>query len=521
MAESAAQRTVAIELVSALREREHDLGIKESTARSANLEALAAASRQGGVAAVVTGQQVGLFLGPLYTFYKAASAIACARAIECEFGIRSVPIFWLQTEDHDYEEINHCLIPKSDAPPLCLELAPRPDEARTSVAHRVLGDEILAQLAALKETLAGLPHADAFLSLLRTHYRPDATLGAAFAGVLAEIFSDEGLVLLDPRPWPRSYPQAGAVARLARPIYRQVLLRHEEISAALNERTLALRAAGFAEQVHVRKETSLLFCHRGGETGPRYRLERQHVGWALSGHAYSDEEVLNLLESEPVSFSTSALLRPLVQDALLPTVAYIGGPGEINYLAQIGPLYGLLNVPQPLVMPRARFRCVDERTRSLLAKLGPSLPLAAADVEVPRQELLFRIAEQTAKDLPSPDALRAGLSGAFHERLEEVRALDVCLDDAIERTRKSVDRNIERLVQRYSRMRGERDQVAAERVDRLQRFLFPQNMPQERFYSLPYFACKYGLRTLKEKVLGALSKDPFSVFSQGTCEIDL
>jgi bacillithiol biosynthesis cysteine-adding enzyme BshC len=503
--QAAAERPVSPRLIAALQAQTRAL--PESEARHRNLDALATP----GTCVVVTGQQVGLFLGPLFTLYKAASAVAAARALSRETGVRCVPLFWLQTEDHDFAEVNHCHVPRPGQPPLRLEIAAAPDEDRVSMAHRKLGDGVTAQLALLRETLESLPHSADFLRLLAAHYHPDATFGGAFAGLLAELFSDEGLLILDPR--------CADIAELAAPVYRQSLLQHEACTATLCARTAALREAGFDEQVHVRPSTALLFLHDATAGGPRYRPERKESGWWLPASGperqISDGDLLAILEREPLRFSTSALLRPLVQDTLLPTAAYIGGPGEINYLVQLPPLYALLGVRQPLFMPRARFRCLEDNARSLLQKLE----LSPADAELPRSELLRRVASRTQSAYPTPESIRGRILDEATRCLSEIGALDPTLRDPVNRTRTSIEHNVDRFLERYRKTLCERDHVTTDRIDRLQQLLFPDGAPQERIYSLPYFACKYGSRAFTQKVLDAIGDDPFPWLAQGSRDL--
>ncbi len=471
--------------------REQQAVLAPSAARERHLESLAAP----GTVVAVSGQQVGLFLGPLYTLYKAASVVVTARAIERESGVPCVPLFWLQTEDHDFAEIRRCRVARPSGPPLELELAEgAPSLARVSVAHRALGPEVQGELARLEAALGGEPHAAETLAQLGAHYRPGRSPGAAFAGLLAELFAEEGLLLLDPR--------RPAVARLAAPLYRSALLRAAELEAALAARSRELREAGFEEQVPVRAGATLLCLHQGRPEGPRYRLGRAPAGYRLQGtgedSTFSEPELLELLETEPLRFSTTALLRPLVQDHLLPTVAYVAGPHEIDYLAQLAPLYALLGLEQPLVVPRARFRCLEAGTRALLGKLGLR---AAADAEVPRADLLRRLG--AAADRPPPEELIARLLGAVAPHLAEVEATHPSLREPVQKARASFEHTVRRLCARYGAALLERDQVTVERVDRLQAFLTPGGAPQERVLAMPSFACRHGARAVCEKVLAA------------------
>lgn len=453
-----------------------------------NLAALA----EPGTLAVVTGQQVALFLGPLYSFYKAASAIAAARELERETGIRCVPVFWLQTEDHDYDEIQRCQVLSAEGTILNLSLPDDVgcDQVRTSVRHRRLDASIELQLEQLTTQLGALPHADVFLNLLRAHYRPGVSLADAFAGVMGSLFGAEGLLLLDPRD--------AALAAIAAPVHARALMGALEISDILRVREQALKAAGFDVQVHVRPGSPLFFYHPDGAEGPRYRLDPAGSQWTLAGseRTVSSAELQRDLARDPLRFSTSALLRPILQDYLLPVAAYVAGPGEINYLAQTSPLSQWMKVPPAMVIPRARFRLLEPRTRSLLEMLH----LTPSDVECPREEL----------HPSSHSEVEQRLMGNVRSSLDalEKEAAQLHLSDALATTRATMERAASRFAGRYQRRLAEKDRVSSERLDRLRMHLYPEGMPQERFHSLPYFACKYGVDTLKSLIFSKLT--PFS-----------
>ena len=496
-APAAAARRIDPAALEAMREQQGRL--LPSAAREAHLRALAA----GDTAAVVTGQQVGLFLGPLYTFYKAASAIAMARALEAESGVRCVPLFWLQTEDHDFAEIASCQVAGGDGAPVTLALADeRPEEARVSVAHRRLGPEVGSLVDALGAALAAAPAAAEVTALVRAHYVAGRRLADAFAGLLAALFADEGLLVFDPRE--------ARVARAAAPLYARALDRAASIEAGLRARGAALEAAGFDEQIPVREGCALLFFHPGGAEGPRFRLRRDGQVWGLAGagETLDDVVVRRALEADPLRLSSSALLRPLVQDALLPAAAYVGGPAEVSYFAQLGPVYDQLGLPQPLVAPRARFRVVDAPTRRRLEQLG----LAAADAERARAELIARLAETHAGG-PRPEDLRRrvadGIAPAVDALARDVTAGDPGLARAADRTRASVARALDRLLGRYANDRGARDGAAVARLDKVLRALAPGGTPQERVYAWPSLAARHGAAALRALVLARLAETPF------------
>jgi bacillithiol synthase len=474
--------------------------LPESSARERHLEQLA----QPGTVAVVTGQQVGLFLGPLFTLYKAAATIVAARALAEETGTPCVPVFWLQTEDHDLPEIDHCFVPRGSEP-LRLALGDQGGDGRSPVGQRRIGASIGLALGALRDELGRQPHAEEHLALLEAAYREDATLAEAFASVISSLFAEQGLIVIDPR--------APGLAPLAAPVHRRALDEASALASALQERSQALADAGFSEQVHIRPGSPLSFYSPDGGQGPRHRLDpsSEPGRYDLVGRAgafVSTSQLHDHLTREPERFTTSALLRPVLQDRWLPTAAYVGGPGELSYFAQLAPVYETFGLPMPLVVPRARFRVLDEGARALLEKLG----LVADDAALPKETLLERISARSLDSDETAGAIEARLCEAVVPALarfgEQVAPLDPSLAKAAARTDAAVRDAISRLVAKYGRVRAQRDEVTVERVERLQSFLAPSGMPQERCYGFPYFACRFGADTFVRLIFEACV--PFS-----------
>ena len=466
---------------------------------------------QPGTVVVVTGQQVGLFLGPLLTLYKAMSAIAAARQLTAETGVPCVPLFWLQTEDHDFAEIDHCFVPEPGQPPRRVALAPTPP-SRVPVAHRVLGPSATDAVADLGARLAQWPHAAEVMALISAAYVPQNSPARAFALALAQIFADEGLILLDPRD--------AEVASLAAPLHRRLLVEAGAIAESLQGRAESLRRAGFAPQVHIRPGSPLAFIAPDAEEGDRYRLDPAGSPdrWQLVGHpeaaTVAGGQLLAWLEVAPARFSTSALARPLLQDSLLPTAAYVGGPGELSYFAQLAPLYRHLALPMPLFVHRARLTLCEARTRPFLASLG----LTVGDVRLPPSELAGRAAAAGTAGFAAPGELlgrlRAGLDLAPLEA--ELVRLDPNLGKAVQRTGLAVDEALQRLVDKYANALGQRDRTQWQRLERLQTWLWPGHEPQERVYGLPGPAARFGLAPLLAAVRAAVQ--PFAADAR---EVDL
>lgn len=441
-----------------------------SAARDAHLRELGE-----GAAAVVTGQQVGLFLGPLYTLYKAASAVALARSMRASTGLPVVPVFWLQTEDHDLPEIAWCGLPGLRV------RVPVDAENRVSIAHLVLPPEVDAALDEVATQLGDNAH----LARLRRHYRPGASWSRAFAGVLAELFEPEGLVFVDPRD--------PALAGIAAPIHMRAIDDAERISASLVAHCAELEREGRATPVHVRAGAPLSFVHPDGPTGPRVRLDRTLA--EIGGTRRFDRAMLRALA--PAQFSTSALLRPILQDTLLPTVAYVGGPAEVAYFAQLQPVYAAFGLPMPRVVPRARFRIVDARMQALLARTG----LAVNDLEADEATLLARVRRPADVDIER-ELLAPFLAG--HARVAASVAPSDRVDKALRRTKLSVERALGKLQGAIARDAAYADSETVAAVRRLRDRLVPEGAPQERILGLPAFAARGGDRALVERVLAAI-----------------
>lgn len=486
----AAARPIDARVLEALRRQ--NARFAPSPAREAALGAL-----EKGAAAVVTGQQVGLFLGPLFTVYKAASAIRIAQALEAESGRRVVPVFWLQTEDHDLPEIATAHVPGGDGEPLSLAVPAAP--GRVSVAHLRLPAEVDVCVARLADALAGLPYAEEVLEGVAQSYRRGAPWAEAFARGIATLFAEEGLLLLDPRD--------PALAACAADLHRKALLDADGIAAALEARAEAIAAAGFPVAVHVRQGAPLAFFHPEGPEGPRYRLQREGAGYREVGGSgqYGEAELLAALEAEPLRFSTSALLRPLLQDHLLPTAAYVGGPGEIAYLAQLSPLYERFERRMPLIVGRSHFQVVNEETEACLRRHRLDLDT----LRLPMDELLARCGGELDDEI---EAIAERLLAPFERELDAIEGHLIetggpSVRTPLRKTRSSVRRSVTRLQQRYRRARLRREGATWEELRRARSWLFPLGAPQERIYSFPYFAARYGVRSFLEAVLDAV--EPF------------
>lgn len=465
-------------------------GLPSSPARLKNLEQLAS----GKAAVVVSGQQAGLFGGPAFTVYKAAGVLETARQLTEESGIPCVGVFWLQTEDHDWGEIDHCFVQTAAGTTERIRVEDQEEPPRTPVASRVYGPGIETAVAHLRAALADRPRAEETVALLARHYRADQSPGQALRGLLDEVFADQGLLLFDPR---RSTP-----ATLVRNVLERSLTDADRLSSVLTEQARRLEEAGLAVQVPVRDGAPLCFVHPDSARGPRYRLEPRGDRWRLcdDGRELATEDVLALAAKDPLHLSTSALLRPVVQDSLFPTAMILAGPGEISYFAQLPPLYEAFGLDMPLVAPRPSFCITAPGDRRRLETLG----LTAGDLVGRRDDVLARLLADDGDDPFSPSRVEETLAGELRRQLDALAARALAVDSSLarpfEKARASVDQSIRRLVDKYATSLAHRDQVLVERLDRLRAALAPDGVAQERCYGLASLAAEHGVRALIQEV---------------------
>ena len=494
------KRTIDPAVIALVRQSTEMAGM--TPCRESNLQALAS-----GALAVITGQQTGLFLGPLYTLYKALAAIEYARSLGERFGIRAVPVFWLQTEDHDFAEIASCTLPSETSAPLIVTAeSDSPRERRISVAHRHLSAGITEVAARVSAELDPLPYAEEILPALVASYRPGAAFPDAFARLLASVFAHEGLLFFNPR--------TAAASALFAPFFARAIERDREITSALIEQGKRLDALEIPQQVHIREDSPLIFLHTPDAEGERFRLTRDGATYSLQGEhgTFSCRDLLELIQTAPHRFTSSALLRPLVQDSLFPTAAYIGGDAELRYYAQLDPLYDLFEVPRHPIVPRQSFLLIEPKARSLLRRLALNPP----DLALPVEELERRLLSHAPTASPDFGTKTAELAAPLFRYLDtELPLRDPTLAASWQRRKKRIEGHLQALERGYLRAAAFADRTTADRLNRLQALLRPQGHEQERVYSAPYYLAQYGRRLLERL------RDSFDPLLPGKSTVEL
>lgn len=434
--------------------------------RSAALESLA----QPETVAVVTGQQVGLFSGPAYTIYKALTAVRLAARLSAQ-GTPAVPVFWLATEDHDFDEVNHCWVFDAAHQPRKLELPRAPG------ANQPVGEIQLANppVDALRAALSDFPFGGEVADMVAGAYLPGRTMGQAFADLLRRLLRGFDLVLID--------PMDPAVRQLAAGALRAAVEAAPELTAAVLERNRELTEAGYHAQVHVDEATSFVFLL---ENGRRLALKRHGRDYMEEGRRFSTEE----LAGQAQQLSPNALLRPVVQDSILPTAMYVGGPAELAYLAQSQVIYHRILGRMPVVAPRMGFTLLDQRAGKLMTRYGLSLVDFFHGEEPLREHIAARLVPPAIGGLLSQT--RSDVDGAVDRLSGTLSAFDPSLGKALERSRSRIRHQIARIERKVGHEALRRDERAARDAAYLYSLIYPDRHLQERLYSILPFVARYG-----------------------------
>ncbi|HYA16386.1 MAG TPA: bacillithiol biosynthesis cysteine-adding enzyme BshC [Bryobacteraceae bacterium] len=425
-----------------------------------------------GTVAIVTGQQVGLFSGPAYSIYKALSAIRIAESLTAS-GIPAVPVFWIATEDHDFAEIDHVWVFGAAHRPAKIQLRDI-DAAGARPAGGIVPGTF--PLGELRRAMQGLPFLDEAMALAEQAYQPGASMGGAFAELLRALFRRFGLLIID--------PMDAAIRQLRAPLMRQAVERMPELVEALIARSRELVSRGYHAQVLVDQKTSLAFLLEGGE---RLALKRNPSGEYIALHHHLNTPEL---AGRAAHLSPNALLRPVIQDYLLPTAAYIGGPAELAYLAQSQVVYRKLGQRQPAALPRVGFTLIDERGRKRMARYG----VGPADLFVREQVLHDRIAKrlvpQSLRD--SLQHTRAGVEAALSCFASDLDKFDGSLASALKTSRRKIEYQMGKIERKTAAQIMARDEQATRDAALLSGLVYPETHLQERFYSILPLIAKFG-----------------------------
>jgi bacillithiol biosynthesis cysteine-adding enzyme BshC len=448
--------------------------------RGAPLEAVAAASRLADprTVAIVTGQQAGLFGGPMFTLLKAITALKLADETARTSRVPTVAVFWVDAEDHDWDEVSTCAVLDADLQRRTVALGRPPGAGEAPVAAVRLDASVTSAVDALEAVLEPTEFSPTLFARLRSAYRPGSGMADAFGCWMEMLLGERGLVVFD-----ASDP---AAKPLAAEVFARELQEPGRTSALAARAGQELVGRGYHSQVVPHLDSVALFHLDGGRQPIRVENGTVRAGAVTRAAA----EWARDAAEHPEHFSPNVLLRPLVQDTVFPTVCYVPGPNELAYQAQLGPVYGHFGVPMPLYFPRATLTLLDSAGAKFLDRYAIPFESLQADDEAALNRLLEAQLPATV-ERALQDASRA-VGGAMESLIAAVPAIDPTLEGAARSTLGRMQHELQSLHAKTIQAAKKRDETLRRQFRRTRAQAFPDSHPQERAIGHVYFLGRYG-----------------------------
>ena len=437
--------------------------------------------------AVVTGQQVGIFTGPMYTLYKTLTALKLVDHLSQRFPDYSfVPVFWLAGEDHDYEEVTSVgLINRSNDFQLLHygERDPSSPAPRGAVGVMEFDERMEAFLSGLEQAISQTEFTPGVMGLLRTAYQRGMTFNKAFVHLMNDLLEDSGLVFLDPNDV--------ELKRLLSPIFLREIEQTPRMSQLVISRSAELEKAYHA-QVKPRAVNLFLF-HQNG----RFPIEPRPNGFGLKGarQQFTRDELVAMAGQTPERFSPNVVLRPICQDTLLPTITYVGGPAEIAYFAQLGTLYHEFGLPQPIVYPRASATILEEKVQKVLERYNLQDSDFFQEVELLKRKVAGGLSTVNLDELFG--GTRAAISDAFQALGGALEQIDKTLVGSVDTAAKKTEYHLDSIRQKVAAAEVRRHEASVRQIEKAAAHVFPRSRFQERELNVVHFLNRYGLEFLR------------------------
>jgi bacillithiol biosynthesis cysteine-adding enzyme BshC len=440
--------------------------------------AAAASLADSSTVAVVTGQQAGLFGGPLFTLLKAVTAIRLARRIGQEHHVPVVPVFWIDAEDHDWDEIASCGVLGADQALRRITVGPPDGAGERTVASLSYTASVAEALETLGATLPPTEFTPTLVGALSDAYRPGRGVADAFARFLDHVLGPHGLVVYD--------ASDAAAKPFAAPIFRREIERAGETARLAAEAGAQLVARGYHMQVTPNETSAALFDLADGRRG----IKTSGDGFLIGDTGVSREDLLARVTERPDTFSPNVLLRPIVQDTIFPTVCYVAGPNELAYLGQLKGVYAAFGVPMPLMQPRATATVLDSAgVRFLTRYKVPLASLEAQDEHALNDLLRSQLPPTVERSMQEADAEIVARMDAV---IAAVPAIDPTLEGAARSTLGKLQHDLRALSGKIVQAAKRRDETLRRQFHNVRGQAFPSGTPQERGVGFVSFLNKYG-----------------------------
>jgi bacillithiol biosynthesis cysteine-adding enzyme BshC len=446
--------------------------------------------------AVVTGQQVGIFTGPLYTIYKAMTAVKLARHLHEKYGHEFVPVFWMESNDHDIEEANHINLLDSDDELVKVEYLPTYYTSGCSMKDVPIDDGFCDIVLDLETRFPNTEFKRDIFEIIRGSYLVSQSLSHGFGRMMAQLLGKYGLVLLDP-----SDPD---IKGLMSPIFEREIKSPLESMKIVNSAGEKLRTRGHESQIEKSWDSTGLFVE---ESGVRRKLFFRDGRFRMDGsdESFADgEQLVSILRTQPWRFSPNVALRPVTQDYMMPTVAYVAGPGETSYFAQLGDLYAFLDVNMPIIYPRASLTIIESKVERIMEKNG----LEMRDLSEHHNDLFSRLSKRMAAGKLERllKSSRSEIDDVLKRLASDLTGFDPGLKNIAESTKRKVDHQINILEEKAYKAQRSRDEILRSQVKRACMNIYPGGKPQDRVFNIVQYLVLYGLRFVDD-VLSAIDMD--------------
>ena len=484
------------EIAAILRRQNESFGTDGAVFRS--IDAL---EKTDGVA-VVTGQQTGLFIGPLYTIYKALTAVCLADGLRRR-GVNAVPVFWMEADDHDFPEATRRTVLDGAGRARTVDFGPKlfteAEIVMRSVGALRFKDNIQD---AVREYTSDIPDTEwkaGAAEMLEAAYSPGSSFAEAFALLMHRLLPETGLILFN--------PSDAEAKRLAAPVFSRAISEAEQIRSALIRRNEDLTAAGFHAQARVLPDSTVLFITIDGKRQALEKRGGEIFQVKNSGEKFDETQLLELAGRSPEIFSPNVLLRPIVQDYLFPTIAYAGGAAEIAYFAQIEILYSIFGRPMPVIWPRSGFTLIEPEIADAMEKTG----IEFSDIFLGKPEFDEKILRRSlsCRTIEKLECLYEKLDAGLTEIRPDAGKIEARFDGMTDAARRKILHNVGYLKSRAVRYETARNEALIRDADAVMNYLRPEGSLQERELTIFHFIAKRGLDVLRT-IRAAIDVEDFS-----------
>ena len=431
--------------------------------------------------AIVTGQQLGIMGGPLYTFYKIITAIKLSRYLSERYDdYNFVPVFWLEGDDHDFNEIRSIKIPDDSNRMQTISYgeAIEEEDVKQSVGLLQFDDSINEFINNLSKHLRETEFTKDLIKSIQNIYSNGKSFKDSFFKLIHSLFDQYGLIIFNPLD--------DKVKELLKPVFKKEIMDFRD-----HTEKLVYVSATLEELYHAQVKVKPVNLFLRVEDG-RYSIEPTDDGFKLKRKrkSFTQEELLEILENEPQRFSPNVLLRPICQDYLLPTAFYVGGPSEVSYFAQTLPLYDFYNLTPPVIYPRSSATILEKNIGNILDKYSIEIADIFIDTENVKKKIINSFSENSIDEVF--DNITNQIELAFDQLKEKLFDLDKTIADSSNRYRDKIFNSVNELKGKAEKAHQKKHEVTLRQIDRIAGNIFPNNNLQEREFNYMYFANKYG-----------------------------